>query len=255
MERKKPVSGNIICQQCGKETAKTGAIQKYCKECSRARDVERKAKWAKDNPLLRTPEQNKVNREKTKSRNIERGLEINKTTAENISHFPDVDLQWLVKIAIPFTYSASKNHLWATTNKGHVYRRTESNAVQNEIILRLKSAVSGVKIYRNKIWLDIFVQKPDHRGDAINVLDMVADAVKEAIGIDDRWFSIRRIDWQIVKQNPRIFIGIGQDEQDLFDAKLCSYCGRILPEEKFSKTGRECRECTSQKNFSRRSKK
>jgi len=249
MKRKPRNYGTINCQQCGKEVPKKSAMHKYCEECSQARDVETKAKWAKANPLFRTAEQNKANREKEKSRNIARGLANNKPTVENLSHFPEVDLMWLAKIAIPFSYAASKNHLWATTNKGHVYRRTESNAVQNEIIIRLKSAVSGVKIYRNKIWLDIFVQKPDHRGDAINVLDIVADAVKEAIGIDDRWFSIRRVDWQIVKQNPRIFIGIGQDEQDLFDAKLCSYCGRILPEDKFSKTGRECRECTSQKKF------
>jgi uncharacterized Zn-finger protein len=111
----------------------------------------------------------------------------------------------------------------------------------------LESAISGKKIYRNKVWIDIFVQKPDHRGDAINFVDLIADAIKVAIGIDDRWFSIRRVDWQIVKENPRIFIGIGQ--QDLFDSKICSYCGRILPEKNFSKSGRECRECTSQKKF------
>jgi Holliday junction resolvase RusA-like endonuclease len=246
MKRKKPVfTGTIVCQRCGKETGKNGAMQKYCPECSEIIDTERKAKWAKENPLSRTPEQDKANREKTRSKNIERGIKNNKPTVENIAHFPEVDLQWLVKIAVPFSYSASKNHLWATTRKGHVYRRAESNELQQLILLQIKSAMAGKKIYRNKVWLDIFVQKPDHRGDAINVLDLVADAAKEAIGLDDRWFSIRRIDWQIVKENPRMFIGIGQ--QDLWDAKICSYCGRILPEEKFGKSKRECKECTSSK--------
>jgi Holliday junction resolvase RusA-like endonuclease len=248
MKRKSPVfAETLICQQCGKAVKKRAAVQKYCEECSQVKDIERKAKWAKSNPLIRTVEQNKAIKEKTRSRNIERGIANNKLTVENISYFPDVDLQWLIKIAIPFSYSGSKNHLWATSNKGHVYRRKESNAVQEQIILMLESAISGKKIYRNKVWIDVFVQKPDHRGDAINFVDLIADAIKVAIGIDDRWFSIRRVDWQIVKENPRIFIGIGQ--QDLFDAKICSYCGRILPEKNFGKSRRECQECTSQKKY------
>lgn len=251
MKRKSPVyTDNLTCQRCGATTARKAAMQKYCEDCSRATDVERKAKWAKANPPVRTAEQNKAGRERQRGRSLERGAEINRSTVESIAHFPEVDLQWLIKIAVPFTYSASKNHIWATTRKGHVYRRTESSDFQNGIILMLKARFSETRIYRNKIWLDIFVQKPDHRGDAINALDLVADAVKEAIGIDDRWFSIRRLDWQIVKENPRIFIGIGQE--DLFDAKLCSYCGRILPEEDFGKSKRECRECTSEKMFLRR---
>ena len=250
MKRKSPVfAGTITCQQCGKEVKKIGALQKYCENCSCARDIERKMKWAKANPLVRTAEQTKAQTEKTRSRNIERGLANNKPTVENISVFPEVDLQWLTRIAIPFSYAGSKNHLWATTRGGHVYRRKESNALQEQIVQSLKTVGTSQKVYRNKIWIDIFVQKPDHRGDAINFLDLIADAIKEAVGIDDRWFSIRRIDWQIVKETPRIFIGIGQDEQDLFDAKICSYCGRILPEEIFGKSRRECKECTSEKKF------
>jgi len=240
---------SIICRRCSQPAIKTGTIQKYCKKCSRILDAERKTKWAKNNPLKRTSEENKSSREKAKSKNIQRGLANNKPTVENITHFTDVDLQWLIKIAIPFSYSASKNHLWATNKNGHIYRRAESNTLQEQIVLMLKPALIGKKIYRNKVWIDIFVQKPDHRGDAINVLDLIADALKEAIGIDDRWFSIRRLDWQIVKENPRIFIGIGQDELDLFDSKICSYCGRILPEESFGKSRRECQECISEKKF------
>jgi len=250
MKRKSPVfAGSLICQQCGKATAKRAAMQKYCEICSQIVDAERKAKWARENPSIMTPKQNKENREKVRSKNIERGIANNKPTVENISVFPDVDLWWLVKIAVPFSYSGSKNHLWSTTNKGHVFRRKESNTMQEQIVLLLKPAFAGRKVYRNKVWIDIFVQKPDHRGDAINFIDLIADAVKEAIGIDDRWFSIRRVDWQIVKENPRIFIGVGQ--QEAFDAKICSYCGRILPEEKFGKSKRECQECTSEKKFAK----
>lgn len=51
--------------------------------------------------------------------------------------------------------------------------------------------------------------KPDHRLDAINFLDGIADGVKDAIGIDDRYFSAT-IDWSIDKQNPRIEVFIRQ---------------------------------------------
>jgi len=242
MKRKSPIfTESVICQCCGKESVKTSAMQKYCKECSRNKELERKAKWMRKNPL--NPERTKLNKQKTKSRNIERGLINNKTTVENLFVYPEVNLWWQIKIAVPFSYSVSKNHLWSSNSSGHIYRREESNKIQEDIILMLKSAMGNQKIYRNKVWIDIYVQKPDHKGDAINVVDLVADAVKVAIGIDDRWFSIRRLDWQIVKENPRLYIGVGQ--QDDFDAKICSYCGRILPEEMFGKAKRECKECTS----------
>jgi len=93
MKRKSPVfTETIICQSCGKETVRRGAIQKYCDECSKAKDIERKARWAKNNPPILTTEQIKANKAKAKSRNIERGLVNNKLTVENVSVFPDANL-------------------------------------------------------------------------------------------------------------------------------------------------------------------
>jgi hypothetical protein len=236
-------SGIIICQLCGKEVKKNGAMQKYCEECSQKKDRERKQKWANAHPINRTKEEIQTIRENKTSVLVSRGKAINEGVKHNVSHFSEVDLQWFVKVSVPFSYAASKNHIWATNGYGHIHRRKESVAMEEEIFFAFKRALVGRKIFQNKIWLDIFVQKPDHRGDAINVLDLVADALKKAIEIDDRWFSVRRIDWEVVKENPKLFIGIGQE--DTWDAKLCSYCGRILPIENFGKSKRECRECTN----------
>ncbi len=120
--------------------------------------------------------------------------------------------------------------------------------MREAIISRLRQGLHCVRIAHNKVWLDILVQKPNHKGDAVNVVDLICDAVKEAVGVDDRWFSIRRLDWEIVKENPRLFVGIGQDSD--VDSQVCSYCGQIKPFEEFGQRkrsrlgiGRECREC------------
>lgn len=75
------------------------------------------------------------------------------------------------------------------------------------------------------------------------------DAVQEATGLDDRWYSVRRLDWRIVKLNPKIYVGIGQETTE--DALACSYCGRVLPLESFGRNAanplgrsRTCRECS-----------
>jgi hypothetical protein len=83
-------TGTIICQRCNLVTPRRGPVQKYCEKCSQIMDAERKAKWAKTNPLIRTAEQNKALNEKKESKNKERGSVNNKPTVENISVFPDI---------------------------------------------------------------------------------------------------------------------------------------------------------------------
>lgn len=125
--------------------------------------------------------------------------------------------------------------------------RRESRVKREEIILMIRQSVKD-RIVHNKVWIDIMVQKPDHRGDAVNVIDLVCDALKVAIGVDDRWFCIRRLDWEVVRTDPQLFIGIGQDSCQ--DCQVCSYCGQIkeLSEFHVSKhshlgVGRVCRRC------------
>lgn len=112
----------------------------------------------------------------------------------------------------------------------------------------VRDTVADIEVKQNKLWIDMFVQKPTHRGDAANFVDMVCDAVKDGIGLDDRWFSIREVDWEIVKKDPKLFIGFGQRED--FDVRICSSCGRPLTPDNFQKAsglplgvGRNCRDC------------
>ncbi len=157
-------------------------------------------------------------------------------------------LLWMLRVAVPFDYSASKNHIYALTGANHITLRREAKAKRSEIALALRLGLGQQKVAHNKVWLDILVQKPNHRGDAVNVVDLVCDAVKDALPVDDRWYCIRRLDWEIVKHDPQLVIGIGQDTD--VDAQVCSYCGRIKPLADFTKArdqplgvGRECRDC------------
>lgn len=108
----------------------------------------------------------------------------------------------------------------------------------------------GGEWFDGKVWIDIFVEKPNGRSDAINVVDLVCDAVKVAIDVDDRWFAIRRLDWSIVKIDPRMIVKVSQSVSE--HHRACSYCGRILPLTEFGKhasdrrgRGRECKACRS----------
>lgn len=226
----------IICQRCGKAAPRrTPGHQKYCVPCSNTRNLERTG--------------NRERLSQARSATAARGIEISKTATGNIGDvLREIDLAWLVRVQIPFDWAASKNHIYAMRNQGHVALRSAAAAYRDMIGWRIKEALAGKVIKNNKIWIDIFIQKPNQRGDAVNFVDLICDAVKRVIGVDDRWYSLRRVDWEIAKDNPRIFIGIGQE--DVEDAIACSSCGRILPKSAFPLNrnkeigvSRNCKEC------------
>lgn len=243
----------IECLNCGAECRRRGPVQKYCEACSEQKDLLRKRLWARTHP--RSVEQKARQAEHSQRRAGEdrrAGAIANEHGRQSIFwNAANPDLVWSLRVAVPFSYAASKNHLFALRRQGHVALRRESRAMRTEITLRLRQALVGRRIAHNKVWLDILVQKPNHRGDAINVVDLVCDAVKDAIPVDDRWFCIRRLDWEIVKANPQLFIGLGQDSVE--DCQICSYCGQIKPLLAFNKAkhcplgvGRQCKDCRRQ---------
>lgn len=244
----------LICENCGARTPRTAPTQRYCPPCSQQRDLERKRHWARSNPpsseqALRRGDQAERRRELSK----EAGAVTNRDAQSNIAwHDPSgPDLLWHVRVAVPFSYAASKNHIYALCNAGHIALRREAKLMRQAIAAALRQGLHCIRVAHNRVWIDILVQKPNHKGDAVNVVDLVCDAVKDAIGVDDRWFSIRRLDWEIVKESPRLFVGVGQDSET--DSQICSYCGQIKPFSEFNRhkrsrlgIGRECRECRRQ---------
>ncbi len=160
-----------------------------------------------------------------------RGLKISQAGSRSLADwYYDPKLAWLVRFSLPFSWAASKNSIYGRMSdiKKRTFIRAESRNYRDAITLLTKQAMKGVDLKHDKLWLDIFVEKPNQRGDAVNVIDLVCDAIKRAIPIDDRWYSIRRLDWEINKNNPHLFIGLSQEEGAV-DSKACSYCGQIKP--------------------------
>jgi len=241
----------IICADCGIETERRGHMQRYCLACSEKRDLLRKRLWARDNPPSAMQAERNLDHAKQRTELAREAGELtNQDEKQSITWYDPggPDLLWQVRVAVPFSYAASKNHIYALRKTGHVALRRESRAKRDEIILLIKTSLRSHRVVHNKVWIDILVQKPNHRGDAVNIIDLVCDALKDAIGIDDRWFCIRRLDWEVVKKDPQLFIGIGQDSDT--DCRVCSYCGQIKELSEFSANkhnslgvGRECRQC------------
>ncbi len=251
MKRRSPsFLQGIVCATCGKPAVRTGPKQKYCPKCSDEAADKRRAKWSNANPG-RT---GRKSYQAQKSLMVNKGVQLNRSERLNLMNwYYEPDLVWLQRVAIPFSWAGSKNHIWSLAQKGHLYLRQESKKVRADLAAMLRAAINKddeIKIVQNKVWIDILIQKPNHRGDAANFIDLICDAIKDAIGLDDRWYCIRRLDWQIVKTNPHIFVGIGQEAIE--PCQVCSHCGRILPWQSFQKNKsarsghtRACRECSS----------
>ena len=238
----------IICGDCGQVCSRTGPTQRYCEQCSEIRAAARKMKWSKSN----TPDHDKQKlwRGNRKGRIAIAGEEISerhRLTVDTVFSQSE-GMAWVRRVSVPFTYALSKNHHAQMSARGHVFLRKQSREARARVSEEVRLAVAGAPIVQNKLWIDLVVQKPNHRGDAINVLDLVCDAIKVATGVDDRWFCLARVDWQIVKREPCILIGVDQYDSD--NVQACASCGRLLQVASFYKNkrtplgaSRECKDC------------
>lgn len=241
----------VACSDCGREVVTFGRGRVHlCVDCRVVRRKAASRAYQQTHPP--TPEMNRQRSALTMAGAIESGRAISLGEREAIAWLPneEPDLLWIVRVAVPFHYGMSKNRMlgWTKHQKPHLtteFRNTR-DMLRDRLILSF-ARPGAPTIVQAKLWLDILVQKPDNRGDAVNVVDLVCDAVKVAIGLDDRWYSIRRLDWQISKNAPSLFVGVGQDTRE--DHQVCSSCGRVLLLEAFTKgnaatgRGRNCREC------------
>lgn len=244
---------DIVCRDCGNVVPQKSYTQLYCSDCSEKRQRETKRRWAAKSYENSKSQLSARRNEKWQFEKPFRSIAgINRsdqakhgnifwTTDESLDHDSDI----LLRLVVPFDQSYSKNSIWRSNDKGHVQNRQYRNQLQQDLTDRIKRANMRWRI--NKVYLDILVQKPSSRGDAINFLDVIADAVKKGIGLDDYWFAVRRLDWEIVKTDPKVIIGISQVNEDVYP---CSYCGLLQPLSEFTKSrstkfgfSTECKSC------------
>lgn len=245
MARKNPSWADLlVCGDCRASVPRTGPVQIYCRDCSAARAVLRGVAWKRENPTPYDPVERKARRRIDGAAIAARGARFNAGARTRLidADMGGVGLVWSVKFSVPYTAASSKNHIFSNTPVGHLDKRAATLAFRDKVAAR--AAFARKFVVQNKVWISIFVQKPHHRSDAVNVVDYICDGIKVGLGIDDRWFSIGRLDWEISKDNPQIYIGIGQES--LVQSRICSACGRLRDLEHFPKRktiARLCHDC------------
>ena len=160
-----------------------------------------------------------------------------------VDKVPPPNLARLVTIAIPYSQAFSKNALYKTARR-HVYisERTRLAARLVTALVSGESKKAGVSWAQRKTYLSIFVEKPFHNSDAINVVDVLADAVKHAIGVDDT-----REGWRV--KRPRIDALVLGSRTALVEQKSPAVWQELRPVMRDgvlggTKCGRRCRRAT-----------
>lgn len=243
----------IACEECGKQIVTRWKRQRYCESCG----IQRRSL------LAGAPRQTKPLAASRPDVGASCAALSVANSTRSIRGFLDrspPEYLWRAHLTTPYSLNASKNRRWSNTGNGSVFLSRAVVGYQNALIARVKAALGDQPIWQNKVWIGLLVQKENHRSDAINVIDTICDAIKVAIGLDDRWFCIDRVDWEIVKQDPAIFISIGQTEAEHKIA--CSHCGQILSLDSFTNNkrgafgkGRVCSPCSRAVDADRRQKR
>jgi hypothetical protein len=249
--RKRANYGTMPCETCGAIIERRSHLQRYCTPCSNIAARKRGAKWANANGKRKYDETRTQYSAVGSVLSLAEKLDI----ASSTPAMPP--MAWYRRVGVPFSWAGSKNHIFSNTSRGHIFMRDESRYMRSLITSEVMSATIDVPLVQNKLWIDIFAQKPRANGDAVNFVDLVCDAIKDGLDLDDRWYSIRSVDWQIAKHEPMLFIGLGQESS--VNVQVCSSCGRLLTFDYFQRNkslkhgiGRNCRDCMAVKSSSKK---
>ncbi len=123
-----------------------------------------------------------------------------------------VSLGERIALEVPLTTTLSEDAQHGIGKGGGVFLRDEASEARDAIGWELKNALRGRVLHpRTKVYLDVFVRRSDMKGDPINLLDATADAVKGVVGVDDRWFAVAGLDWELVRhERPFLRIQVWQ---------------------------------------------
>jgi len=113
---------------------------------------------------------------------------------------------------LPWTTSISKNKSKTILNHGHkkvIGLSKEYRQTRDLFITIMKPKLKVRRWEKDKVWVEIFARKPNHKADVINLVDGICDALKVVINVDDRYFSLWRVDWEI-SQKPEIVVRVFQ---------------------------------------------
>lgn len=140
------MDGVLICKECGASAERRSPTQRYCPSCSDKRDLMRKRRWAQAHPctkeqVRRIVQYHAARRECAR----QAGQVINREKADSISWNAQDDppLLWLARVAVPFSYAVSKNHIYSLRAAGHVALRREARDARRAIALLVRGGWQG----------------------------------------------------------------------------------------------------------------
>lgn len=213
---------DVTCGECSRVFITNEPRKLFCDPCSRKRTDEAQGRGVMASRLAKNPGLKLIRQQSA----------LSATSLVDAFGRP-LDYSWSVTFSTPYSLNASKNRRLSNSGVGIHFLRKEVREYQNDLIHEVRIAMADVQVKQAKVWISLFVQKENHRSDAINVVDTICDAIKNAIGIDDRWYCLDRVDWEIKKEDPRIYIRIAQEVDE--DMIACSHCGSVLPATDFTK--------------------
>ncbi|HKZ60548.1 MAG TPA: hypothetical protein VJ547_11995 [Candidatus Thermoplasmatota archaeon] len=245
-------SKTIICMECGKRAPRRSPYHMYCAVC---RPEVNYRLWRAATRRRRKKDPGMDRRNAEWRRNAYDaakgyGRQKNLTTTTSPMKFfrrPGPNLIAYHCVSFPFLPVLSKNRMYgrAANNHNRIYMRDNHRLARDGLEVAISSSLNGTRPPTGKIWIDLFVQKPSMNTDAVNFVDAVCDALAKVTGVDDRWYSIRSLDWEIVHENPCLYVGFGWEHET--EQCSCLACGRLFEPAKGAgrKVGsrRSCLDC------------
>lgn len=94
-------------------------------------------------------------------------------------------------------------HLWCELNWNKISKNRQHKISGNQLIntnttfmkklideISIESKLKKIQWEKTKTWIFIHITKKTDKGDPINVIDILADCIKQGIGIDDVEYSL-----------------------------------------------------------------
>ncbi len=225
------------CVDCGCKFMAKVARMTRCNTCQRKRDAEYFVEWRKINPDWK---KRRANRQKEYNRI--RAAAARSMLVEKKVVMPErIGVTALERFIISWDAGLSKNELYGR-KPGAIFLRDRARKLKQAIISMVVLKTGG-RWPVGKIWVDIIVQKDSQKADAVNVVDILCDAIKDGIGVDDKWFSLGLVDWEVSKIAPKIVFQIYRYHSE--PKRVCYSCGEVRDASEFWKrsAGGMCLRC------------
>jgi len=127
-----------------------------------------------------------------------------------------------MKVKLPFPpRRASINHLYYVGKHGRIYKSHEAKKWHREAVRIIREAMREWDKTEWEGWIGvrIHLHTPDRRKrDVHNYIKIIADAVSEAIGVDDMYIMIKTYPPRINREDPHVELWMDDGWTD-FDAE------------------------------------